>query len=416
LAEGPEGGASPEFPDGLEQVRLLGEGTTARVYLAREPELERLVAVKILKQDVAADATARLRFEREARSAARISHPNVTRIHRIGRLPDEIPYIVMEYVEGRTVRDVLESGGPLDPGEARGLLATVAEALEAAHRQGIIHRDIRPGNVFVENRSGRGVLGDFGIAALTESGAASVQKLTAVGVRLGEVRYMSPEQIRGEPVTEQSDVYSFGILAYEVLTGSGPYEGRSEARILAGHLQEPPRPLRELRAEVDGGTASLIEACLAKDPNRRPRTSELMERLSGAAGSGAGSAGEAEERPPEGSLARFLWEMKRRRVYQVLVAYGAVALAILGGAQSVYDAFELPVWSYQALVLIILGGFPVAMVLAWIYDITSSGIQRTGLDDADAPGGGGRALMWLGLGVSIAVAVGLAWWLLSGAS
>jgi serine/threonine protein kinase len=372
--------------------------------------------VKVLKAEVAADTTARLRFEREARSAARISHPNVTRIHRIGRVSDDVPYIVMEYVDGRTVRDVVESGGTLEPEGARRLLAEVAGALEAAHRQGIIHRDIRPENVFVENRTGRAVLGDFGIAALTESGSASAQKLTAVGVRLGEVRYMSPEQIRGEPVTEQSDVYSFGILAYEVLTGRGPYEGTSEARILAGHLQETPRPLRELRPEVDEGTASLIEACLAKDPNRRPRTTDLVERLSGAAGSGAGSAGEAEERPPEGSLARFLWEMKRRRVYQVLVAYGAVALAILGGAQSVYDAFELPVWSYQALVLIILGGFPVAMALAWIYDITSSGIQRTGLDDAEIPDDGGRALKWLGLGVSVAVAVGLAWWLLSGAS
>jgi serine/threonine protein kinase len=411
LAEGPAGRSDSGFPEGLEPVRLLGEGATARVHLAREPELERLVAVKVLKGEVAADATARLRFEREARSAARISHPNVTRIHRIGRLADDAPYIVMEYVEGRTVRDVVESGGPLEPEGARRLLAEVAGALEAAHRQGIIHRDIRPENVFVENRTGRAVLGDFGIAALTESGSASAQKLTAVGVRLGEVRYMSPEQVRGEPVTEQSDVYSFGILAYEVLTGDGPYEGTSEARILAGHLQDAPRSLRELRPGVDRDTASLIEACLAKDPNRRPRTRDLAERLGAAPASR--SPGAEEERPPEGSLARFLWEMKRRRIYQVLVAYGAVGLAILGGAQSVYDAFELPVWSYQALVLIILGGFPVAMVLAWIYDITSTGIQRTGSEAEGPAGGGGRALKWMGLGASIAVAVVLAWWLLS---
>jgi serine/threonine protein kinase len=409
LAEGPEERAVSGFPEGLEPVRVLGEGATARVHLAREPELERLVAVKILKGEVAADATARLRFEREARSAARISHPNVTRIHRIGRLSDDVPYIVMEYVEGRTVRDVVESGGPLEPEGARRLLAEVAGALEAAHRQGIIHRDIRPENVFVENRTGRAVLGDFGIAALTESGSASAQKLTAVGVRLGEVRYMSPEQIRGEPVTEQSDVYSFGILAYEVLTGDGPYEGTSEARILAGHLQGTPRTLRELRPEVDPDTASLIEACLAKDPNRRPRTRDLAERL----GAAPGSPAEGDERPPEGSLARFLWEMKRRRIYQVLVAYGAVGLAILGGAQSVYDAFELPVWSYQALVLVILGGFPVAMVLAWIYDITSTGIRRTGSEAEGLAAADGRALKWLGLGVSVAVAVVLAWWLLS---
>src|SRR5690606_22829751 len=142
-----------------------------------------------------------------------------TAVYRVGRLADDIPYMVLEYVDGRTVRDIVDSGTTFDYSYAKTLLASVAGALAAAHDRGIIHRDVRPANVFVENRTARAVLGDFGIAALLESGSSSAARLTAVGVKLGETRYMSPEQIRGDQLTEQSDVYAFGILAYEVLTG-----------------------------------------------------------------------------------------------------------------------------------------------------------------------------------------------------
>lgn len=394
-------GLTGELQPELEVIRPLGEGSTARVYLAREPALKRLVAVKILRPELAADSVVRLRFEREAQSAARISHPHVTAIYRIGRLANDIPYIVMEYIDGRTVREILEARGAFEPPEARGILVAVASALAAAHERGIIHRDVRPENVFIENHTGRAVLADFGIAALLETGSDPVQRLTAAGVRMGEVGHMSPEQVRGEPVTEQSDVYAFGILAYEVLTGEGPYAVRTEAQTLAAHLQHQPRRLRELRADVDAGLAALLERCLAKDPNRRPRAWEVAAALS--AGPGAAAVAAA----PEGPLAQFLDELSRRRVYQVLVGYGAVALAVLGGMQAVHEAFDLPRWLYRLLVGIFLAGFPAALVFSWLYDVTRSGIVRTG--SGKARGGRLQVLTWGGLVASIAAAALLGW-------
>ncbi|HSJ06196.1 MAG TPA: serine/threonine-protein kinase, partial [Longimicrobiales bacterium] len=249
------------LPD-LEILRPLGSGVTAHVHLAREPALQRLVAVKVLRPEAAADAVARRRFEREAQSAARITHPNVTAIHRVGRLPDDTPYIVMEYVEGRTVSDVMAAGGDFDLATARRLLTAVASALAAAHDRGIVHRDLRPGNVFVENRTGRAILADFGIAALLDSGSSAATRLTQAGVLVGDVRRMSPEQIRGEPVTSQSDVYSFGVLAYEMLTGHSPYRRETDAALMAAHLRQEPRRLADLLEDVDPALAGIIERCL----------------------------------------------------------------------------------------------------------------------------------------------------------
>jgi tRNA A-37 threonylcarbamoyl transferase component Bud32 len=402
-ATGPDATVLPELQPDLEVLRLLGSGDTANVYLAREPALQRLVAVKVLRSDVAADTVARQRFEREAQSAARISHPNVTAVYRVGRLAGDVPYIVMEYIDGRTVRDILESGTAFQYPEARRLLASVAAALAAAHDRGIVHRDVRPGNVFVENRTARAVLGDFGIAALLESGAASAARLTAVGVKLGETRYMSPEQIRGEQVTEQSDVYALGILAYEVLAGRGPYEAKSDAQMIAAHLQKEPLKLRDLRGEVDAAVAALVERCLAKDPNRRPRAQEIAGALSATT---AAAAGYADDLGPIGQL---LEEMRRRRVYKVLVGYGAFALAVFGVAQGVDQAFPMSPFANQVLVVATLAGFPLALILAWAFDIRAGRIHRTRSIDSSSRA---RAMMWIGLGAIIAIVAALGWLLL----
>ncbi|CAN5874554.1 hypothetical protein BH23GEM9_BH23GEM9_07710 [soil metagenome] len=392
-----------ELQPDLEILRTLGSGDTANVYLAREAALQRLVAVKVLRPDVAADTVARQRFEREAQSAARISHANVTAIYRVGRLTGDVPYMVMEYIDGRTVRDIVESGSAFDYGYARALLASVAAALEAAHDRGIIHRDVRPGNVFVENRTARAVLGDFGIAALLESGSASASRLTAVGVRLGETRYMSPEQIRGDPVTEQSDVYAFGILAYEVLTGRGPYDAKGEAQMITAHLQREPLRLRDLRGDVDAAVAILIERCLAKEPNRRPRAQELAAALAAPAASAT-----VEPDADLGPITQLLDELRRRRVYRVIVGYGAFVLAVFGVAQGVDQAFPMSRLANQILVLSTLAGFPLALILSWVYDIRSGRIQRT---RSIAASPRTRALMWLGFGITV-LAVAVAGWLL----
>jgi serine/threonine protein kinase len=392
-------------PD-LEILRQLGSGATANVYLAREPALQRLVAVKVLRPDVAADTIARQRFEREAQSAARISHANVTAVYRVGRLPGDVPYMVMEYIDGRTVQEVIAAGTTFDVGEARRLLASVAGALAAAHDRGIVHRDVRPGNVFIENRTARAVLGDFGIAALLESGAESAARLTSLGVKLGDTRYMSPEQLRGEPVTEASDMYAFGILAYEMLSGRGPYEATGEAQMMVAHLQREPLKLRELRGEVDPTVAERVERCLAKDPNLRPRAQEIAAAL--AAAPATATAGPVED---PGPIAQLLEELRRRRVYKVLVGYGAFALAVFGVAQGIDQAFPLSRLANQVLVLATLAGFPLALILSWIFDIRAGRIQRT---RAVAASPRARMLMWLGLGVSVLTAAVLGWLLLGG--
>jgi len=394
-----------ELQPELEIMRPLGTGETANVYLAREPALQRLVAVKVLRPDVAAESVARQRFEREAQSAARISHPHVTAVYRVGRLSGDVPYMVMEYIDGRTVRDILESGSRFDYAYARALLASVAGALAAAHERGIVHRDVRPGNVFVENRTARAVLGDFGIAALLESGATTVSRLTAAGIRLGDTRYMSPEQIRGEPVTEQSDVYAFGILAYEVLTGRGPYDAKGEAQMITAHLQREPLRLKELRDDVDAAAANLIERCLAKEPNHRPRTEEIARAL--AAVPSAAAVPDADLGP----VAQLLEELRRRRVYRVLVGYGAFALAVFGVAEGVDQAFPLSPRVNQVLVLATLAGFPLALILSWLYDIRAGRIRRT---DSIAASPRARLLMWLGFGISVLVVAALGWLLLGG--
>jgi serine/threonine-protein kinase len=320
----------------LELIRPLGSGATAEVLLAREPALQRLVAVKVLRAAVAEDTVARRRFEREAQAAARIVHPNVTSIFRVGRTPAGQPFIVMEYVDGRVLGDLLPPAVTYDEPTARALLAAIAAALAAAHAHGIIHRDVRPGNVLIENRTGRAVLGDFGIAALLESGSTAITRLTAAGVMVGDARYLSPEQVRGESAVELSDVYAFGILAFELLTGSGPYRARKPAELLTAHLQQQPADLHELRPDIGERLASLINRCLAKEATRRPLASELAAQLAPAPATRA-----VQEGAVAGSLALLLGELRRRRVYQVAAAYTAAALGVLAVAQVVYDAFEL---------------------------------------------------------------------------
>lgn len=389
-----------ELPPSLELVCSLGSGSTAEVYLARDPALQRLVAIKVLRPQLAADPVARKRFEREARAAAGIAHPNVTVIHRVGRLSNELPYIVMEYVDGRTLREVIEVRGALELAEARPLLASLASALAAAHERGIVHRDIRPGNIFIESRTGRAVLADFGLAALLETGSAAATRLTATGVSIGEPFHMSPERIRGEALTPQSDVYALGILAYEVLTGRGPYPAASGSEMLAAHVQQEPLPLRSLRREVDPRLAALIERCLAKDPRRRPLAREVAAALAERA--------DLPLPPEDGSLWPFLVEIKRRRVYRVLAGYTVVALAVFGLAQTIFEAFDLPRWSYRLTVAGTLAGLPVAVILAWLYDITATGIRRTRSPSAAAERSWAR-LKWLGLGAIILIAALLAW-------
>lgn len=273
-----------ELSPHLEVLRLLGRGSAASVYLAREPSLRRLVALKVLSPELGSDRKARLRFEREAQSAARISHPNVVAVYRVGALSDDLPYLVMQYVRGRNLAERVEAEGPLQVVEVRRILADLASGLADAHRRRIVHRDVKPANVLYEEESGRVFLTDFGLAAALDPEDREASRLTTRGHVIGDPRYRSPEQLRGEEITELADVYGLGLLAYELLAGEGPYEASSRSDLLIAHLQGEPRPLRSLRAEVDPDLEALIARCLRKVAAHRPRADEVVRELAGATG------------------------------------------------------------------------------------------------------------------------------------
>ncbi|MBT8099863.1 MAG: protein kinase, partial [Gammaproteobacteria bacterium] len=210
--------------DNLEVIRHLGSGLMAHVHLARDIALERLVAIKTLRSDLNMSSNARQRFYREAKAAARLNHPNVTAIYRIGELSSDRPYIVQQFVEGKNLAELIEVEGALEIGYAISLLRELAAALAEAHHERIIHRDLKPGNILIEADSGRALLSDFGIAGIQETGRRDATQLTLAGEMLGEPRYMSPEQVRGEKATAQCDIYSYGLVAFEILSGRYAYD------------------------------------------------------------------------------------------------------------------------------------------------------------------------------------------------
>jgi len=278
LAEQLRAALSPSFL----LVRKLGQGGMASVYLAREPALRRLVAVKVLAPQLAADSHARARFEREAQAVAGLSHPNVLAIYGLGELGDGTPYFVMQYVSGKSLAARLEEEGPFDPDEARRITGEVAAALAAAHAKGIIHRDIKPANILYDDEAGRVLVSDFGIAAVrvegTEDGKAAT-RLTGTGMMVGTPQYMSPEQMLAEPVTEKTDVYALGLLGYELIAGHGPFQATTPQELIAAHLRDVPRPLGQIHKEVDPEFAGLVAACLEKDAQRRPTAADVAKRL-----------------------------------------------------------------------------------------------------------------------------------------
>lgn len=274
----PAAGAEPEALPGLDEelqvLGVVGEGSVARVYLARERTLRRTVALKVLSPLLASDATACARFEREAVAAAAIQHPNVAPIYRTGRLTGGIPYLVMPYFRGGSLRTRLAAAGPLPVDEARRYLGQIAAGLAAAHRSGTVHRDVRPANVLYDPEIHGVVLIDFGIAAVRDEA-----RLTRPGERLGIPAYISPEQLRGDDVTDRADVYSLGVLAFEMLAGRLPFDATTPMQMMRAHAQQEPRRVRELRPDVDAELDELIALCLGKRPGDRPLAADVAEAV-----------------------------------------------------------------------------------------------------------------------------------------
>jgi tRNA A-37 threonylcarbamoyl transferase component Bud32 len=355
VALGPEG-----------RYRLVGRiaaGGMGEVWEADDTVLGRRVALKVLVEELAADDHATRRFVREARATARLTHPNVAQVYDFGR-DGGAPFLVMELLQGETLARRV-ANGPFPPGEAARVAAAVADALDAAHQRGIVHRDVKPSNVMLTPDGDVKVM-DFGIAAA----AGETHSTTGSGL-YATVAYVPPERVAGEPATPASDVYSLGAVLYELLTGRPPFSGPSPALVARAHLHDPPPPLRRLAPWVPRRLAEACEAALAKDPDKRPSSAAAFavrlraaaavshpaapepsgiptEHLRPAAGrarpdAGAGpeptramsSAGAAPASAPtvQVTAARPVWRRHRRRVTALLVVVLVALLAVVGARE-----------------------------------------------------------------------------------
>jgi serine/threonine-protein kinase len=249
----------------------LGHGGMAEVFRGRDTRLGRDVAVKILRSELASDPTFLARFRREAQAAASLNHPNIVSVYDTGD-GTGTPFIVMEYVEGRTLRDILRTQGRMLPQRALEITADVCAALEAAHEQGIVHRDIKPGNVMVTNNGTVKVM-DFGIARAITASSSTMTQTAAV---IGTAQYLSPEQARGEHVDARSDVYSTGCLLYELLTHQPPFTGDSPVAVAYQHVREDPTLPSVLNPDVEPAAESVVMKAMAKNPGNRYQTAAEM--------------------------------------------------------------------------------------------------------------------------------------------
>jgi eukaryotic-like serine/threonine-protein kinase len=249
--------------------RKLGSGGMADVYLAEDQELGRLVALKLLDDRHASDEQFVERFRREAQSAAGLNHPNIVSIFDRGRAEGTY-YIAMEYLDGRTLKELLVRNGPTPIPIAIDYARQILGALAFAHRNGIVHRDIKPHNIVVGG-DGRLKVTDFGIA---RSGAS---QMTEVGSIVGTAQYLSPEQARGAPVDPRSDLYSLGVVLYEMLTGAVPFSGETPVEIAMKHLSQVPKPPSELRPDIPHDLDAVVTRALAKDPDQRYGSAEEMD-------------------------------------------------------------------------------------------------------------------------------------------
>ena len=260
----------------------LGEGGMGAVYRATHLLIERPVAVKVLNSRFVTDEAAKERFRREARAAGRLQHTNAVAVTDFGETRDRLVYLVMELLEGRTLREVLAHEAPLDAARAVSLMLQIAAAVEAAHDAGIIHRDLKPGNIFLVQRPDSPYIVkvlDFGIAKIAPEGdAAFADTLTGAGVMIGTPRYMSPEQCDGATLTPASDVYSLGVILYEMLAGQTPFNGVTPLALALQHSSESPRPIREHVSTIPPALEAVALHALEKSPLERPANAGEFRR------------------------------------------------------------------------------------------------------------------------------------------
>jgi eukaryotic-like serine/threonine-protein kinase len=264
-----------QLSDRYELGEILGFGGMSEVHLARDVRLHRDVAVKVLRADLARDPSFYLRFRREAQNAAALNHPAIVAVYDTGEAETAagpLPYIVMEYVNGVTLRDIVHTDGPMTPTRAIEVIADACQALNFSHQHGIIHRDVKPANIMISSTNAVKVM-DFGIArALSDSGNSVTQTAAVIGT----AQYLSPEQARGDSVDARSDVYSLGCVLYEMLTGEPPFVGDSPVAVAYQHVREDPVPPSRRYAGISADLDAVVLKALAKNPENRYQTAADM--------------------------------------------------------------------------------------------------------------------------------------------
>ncbi len=256
-----------------EITEKIGAGAMATVYKAIDLNLDRTVAVKVLPDNLASDRGFVALFAREARTAAKLSHPNVVTIHRVGEV-DDIHYFAMNYIDGKSLSGIIEDRGKLPVNEVIHIVSEVCKALEYTHSEGVMHRDIKPANIMLD-KLGNVIVTDFGIAR-----AVGATRLPLTRYGIGTAEYMSPEQAQGENIDCRTDIYSLGVTLYEMLTGRVPFRGTDMVSIAMKHTQEPPPPPRELDASIPVWLEAVVLKCLAKHPDERYQSAkELRDAL-----------------------------------------------------------------------------------------------------------------------------------------
>src|SRR5436190_8181754 len=352
----------------------IGTGGMGEVYLATDIVAGRKAALKLLPMRFTGDAERLKRFQQEARAVVALNHPNILTVYEIGE-DHSIHYIASELIEGETLRQRL-TRGRIQVSEAVDVAIQVASALAAAHQAGIVHRDIKPENIMLRPDGYAKVL-DFGIAKLAERelptsmprDEALLLVETNLGSVLGTVRYMSPEQARGGHVDQTTDIWSLGVVLYEMLTGHAPFSGDTPGEVMSSILEKEPPPLTRYIARAPAELQQIINKTLRKDRTGRYRSSQdLLKALKDL------------RRNLEFEsffMNGFFDEVKRRKVYRVAAAYIIVAAGIIQLASAAFPTWDLPNSALRLVIVLLLIGFPLALILGWVFDVTPQGIRAT---------------------------------------
>jgi serine/threonine protein kinase len=321
----------------------IGAGGMGEVYRARDTRLGRDVAVKVLPESLAADPDALARFEREAKSIAALSHPNILAIHDFGR-HEGIAYAVMELLEGETLRGKLDAG-PIPRKQAVDYALQIAKGLSAAHEKGIVHRDLKPENLFV-GRDGHLKILDFGLAKREapvtpgeETSAPTVSRHTEPGTVMGTVGYMSPEQVRGRPADSRSDIFSFGAVLYEMLTGRVAFRGETPVETMNAILKEEPPGLSGSASGILSALERVVLHCLEKSPEERFQSARDIAFALGEASSGSAAAPPALRTPTEPRTRALVWAAG---LAAALATLAAAVLWLRPGAGKIDSLAVLP--------------------------------------------------------------------------